>query len=255
MRVVTWNMGANTRPAEYHPVAWDSLFRQMRPDIAFLQEARVPRALTSSAGSYTATPAKSGTKWGSVIVTRAELRLRTLSLRNTSLAAFEGRLTCGVAETPLGKTLLASVHPGTGHVAESYLQGFDLRAARRPSAPEAYYTDLIFLGLEELRAMYHCPFIFGGDWMESLLLPGWKRRTRDFFDRASGHGWVDTTHRLHGEGHEMRTWCKPGQRPYQNDRIHVDASTAHNLVSCQASDCRDIADISDHAPVLVVLST
>ncbi len=169
--------------------------------------------------------------------------------------AFEGRLTCGVAETPLGKTLLASVHPGTGHVAESYLQGFDLRAARRPSAPEAYYTDLIFLGLEELRAMYHCPFIFGGDWMESLLLPGWKRRTRDFFDRASGHGWVDTTHRLHGEGHEMRTWCKPGQRPYQNDRIHVDASTAHNLVSCQASDCRDIADISDHAPVLVVLST
>ena len=46
MRIVSWNMDSWKRPAKTRAEAWDFLIHELDPDIALVQEAKIPKRMT-----------------------------------------------------------------------------------------------------------------------------------------------------------------------------------------------------------------
>lgn len=242
MRVITWNMNYWERPAT-HGEAWGFLLSELRPDIALVQEARVP---DGTGYEVLWTKALNGRSlkesvWGSAILSRVGKPETKFTLSAADIAARGAVQIASCTIAGLGKTTLANIHSrlGKGKVKvipnlrrtfevvtcalqDRFIVGGDLNTAR-------------LLGKVYPKEYLHAAFwdeVDSGKLKESL--PGGLEERRSYW----GHGDYNTG---------------PTGNMLQDDHLFFDAETIQHVSECRVWDTRKVRALSDHGPVVVDL--
>jgi endonuclease/exonuclease/phosphatase family metal-dependent hydrolase len=230
MRVVSWNMGANSCPSNLHDAAWHHLLDpapSLAADVALVQEAVLPRWLPDNHQVHwkRAWPSLA---WGTGIVTQSSQVLTELAREVEG-----GRFVIARLETPRGDVVVASIHAHTS------LSEF---------IPPLEAT---FAAIRE--ECYGLPFIVGGDLNTSRSAEGFwpgfgHAQFWDSIDAAGFHSCYWAEH-----GHEAITYRHPrGPFVGQADHILIDARTAaHARVSSLVDETE--SHLSDHRALVVDL--
>jgi exonuclease III len=231
MRIVAWNMNGWDRGGT-HGLAWAFLLEELQPDIALLQEAKLPETIPSEY-SHESTPAMTNARFGSTILSRLgtldkrwEDNSRGPMLVAESSASSVGPLTIA--------SIQARVQRGVGTI-RWLRQSFD-----------------------EIRPLLGKRFILGGDLNTA--------RQAHLAWPHTGHGdfWDDVgTWGLHEPlplgGREQQSywghWAL--NRPptlgntLQDDHVLLDAELFRTVKRCRIWDTRQVRELSDHGPVVV----
>ena len=254
MRVVIWNLAANTvsRSRVAHERAWRYL-EDLDPDLALVQEVRPPDwVVTRPDWSIVHAPFR---LWGSAIVAKTSLALAAYDGPSGGVLDDDGYLATGSLALPAGSPLIVgSVHTPIGPATAAELGERDPGSIRTPRYKVPYRRDLAYAIYRDRTRGQR--FLVGGDWNIARL---WDRHHAgssevDFFHRAENDGWVDCYQRFHPEG-EGRTWFRGDDPPYQNDHVFCDQETAARLVSCEidAHPAKTLL-LSDHAALVLELA-
>lgn len=226
MRVISWNMGANTGAVSSRHRAWEYLFApgELNADLALVQEAVLPDDVLEL--SLVFERAWDSRKWGTAIAARSSISLRPIEFG----APEGGRAVVAVAES-LDLTL-ASLHARlvNGRVVDSLLPTF-----------EALFTGPLVSG----------NWIAGGDLNSCRkgedIWPGY--RHAELFDWLDARG-ANLYWNQHGR--EGVTFVNPRTGDTtQADHLFSDRATAARVKDVYIGDA---AGLSDHAPLVVELS-
>lgn len=264
MKVVSWNLAWVTPGyRDKQDDAWRYLVDELRPDLALLQEVgRIPDFVSDNfrvvAPQERASTA--ATWWSSVIIGRPDISLEEIPTAQIGNWV-DGPLLYGYIAT--GRIVLgdepvfvASVHAPPRAVEEDSpdIPNEDLEAMRleplgsKRRRAKVWYSDLAFEALDRYLTKGQ-RFLIGGDWNTARLFDNFSTYPPTgtaFFVRARERGWHD----CHGEENEERTLLKPGTRPYQLDHMFCDRQAAKKLASCRVLGEPEIAELSDHAPLV-----
>ena len=230
LRIVSWNMGCAPPMARYrkiHAEAWRYLLGELRPDIAFVQEALLAAAPEATLGGQIYWSEDHGSSSGTGIWVRIGLEVRALSLRSAGsyVAAVE-------LLRPTHPLLAISAHVG-GPAYRKHLQALadtlSTAVANRP-----------FIAGGDLNAARHLDDVQGGRWF-----------TR-YFDDLTTRGFVDCHWTRHGK--EVQSfWGPQAQNEYQCDHFLADGKTDASVTTCRVVDNADVRRLSDHGPILLEL--
>jgi hypothetical protein len=265
MRVVTWNM-AFWSHGQHHDRAWRWVVDTFRPDVFLCQEA-VPPDWVGRDGTviWERAYSSSGAAWGTGLVTGLpcsparvpgldewlEALPKSLPGR-TSLAGIhkaDGWLASGQVDLPgrLGKTLVTSVHSPSFPVESLRLAGIDVTGMKLKKNPDLWFTDILF---HFLRAQLGQGLLVGGDFNASRLLDQTlgERGNNEFFDRIGSEGFKSIHRKFHDD--DEQTYFKEGKGPHQLDYLYADAPVARLATACVVHPHAEVAEFSDHAPVI-----
>jgi len=229
-----------------HDQAWHYLLG-LAPDIALLQEA-LPPGWVRTEGTLVHGPI---TWWGSVIFS-PRLPLERFRLpEESNLHALGRYLAFATASLPDGSdALIASVHAVARKATKAQLGSLDAAVVSRRSAGRPRVNDVVFAGIEPI--VREKPFIVSGDWNTARLFDSVYEGTAgaEFFDRAGERAWFECARKMHPE--EVRTWFRPGNRPYQLDHAFCDAALWERLKDVRVgTDAAEELGLSDHAPLIL----
>jgi endonuclease/exonuclease/phosphatase family metal-dependent hydrolase len=233
VRVVTWNMNQRERTDSHHE-AWTFLIKTLNPDVALVQEAVVPEAITARYRvlSKRAWPHE---PWGSAILSRVgDL---TPDWEDSSRGAV---LVARCSVSLLGSVSIASMHarvPRNGgviaplrltfdalrtHLGDRFIVGGDLNTARAAALAWPQYGH--------------------GEFWNDTETWGFKEPLPDGGERQSYWGrWLKDE--LPAIGNSL-----------QDDHIFVDPETFGHVTRCLVWDTRRVRELSDHGPVVVDLA-
>lgn len=240
MRVITWNMNQRMD-------GWDWL-RDQAPDIALLQEARLPDVERGNWRSIVHNVKHAD--WGTAVVSREiELVPHAPNTSTPYLAQLAGSV--AVAQAPEWGMWFAAMHSHDKPVPNETLEGLDTDQVPRCQPGRTWEIDLI--GYELPGVFDTGRFVAGGDLNSSLAMDdvgGAFGGNRELFDNLAGQGFVDCRPRFSPE--EQQTWFRKGDRPYQLDHVFADAETEARVIRWDV--IREPAEtlrLSDHAPIVV----
>jgi exonuclease III len=225
MKIVTWNQGY-WQHRSTSDEAWDYLRKQIRPDLALLQEAG-PAKLDSN--EYLAFK-KVHQDWGTALYTR-NMQLEELAIEEE----YPGRVSAASFEiAPNQKAIAVSVH---APIIEGYVFP---------------HLDKIFDEIERL--VSGKTFIVGGDLNTARLAEKvWPRHGHGpFFERLSKSIFFDCHQTLHGR-EEQTIFRKGSKYPFQDDHLFVSHDLASIVKSCFTLDNEIVRSLSDHIPVVAHL--
>ena len=233
LKVVTWNMGCGPTASPYrksHSEAWDYLIRELRPDVALVQEALVTN-IEEARSSHSVVVCDLGPSVtaGTAVLVR-ELDINVVP----SVAISPHTYTASIEiKTPVGQLTVVSIHPfpgkelhadlerlvsllGTTLVGRSILVGGDFNVSRRWDE------------------------VYGG------------KRHRRFFVAMDEVGFYDA--HWGTLGHEVQSFWRPGTvESYQNDHFFITKAWAPHIRTCNVIDNEVVRQLSDHGPVVLGL--
>jgi hypothetical protein len=220
-------MGCAPSGARYrrsHSGAWRYLLHDLKPDVAFVQEALFDAPFAQEFGQIYWSQDR-GHDSGTAVVVRNGLAAEGLTLRST------GSYVAGAEITLSGvSTLFVSVHVGPP----------DYRGNLRTLA-DALTTIVgtrCFVIGGDLNAARHCDEVYGGQWFN-----------RYFNDLARRH-FHDCHWAQHGE--EVQSfWGHQAREAYQCDHLFADEATARLVSECAVIDNADVRALSDHGPIFL----
>jgi exonuclease III len=225
MKILTWNLGYwQHRPQ--HEKAWEYLCKDIKPDIALLQEVKPPSWLPPNTIIFE--PVYRG--WGTAIYTPS------LPVVRGSFTGYPGRIASATTTSDSDFSLfIASVHA--------------------PIIKNRVFPHLknIFEELESKAVSSST--IVGGDLNSARFCekvwPG--NGHGPFFERIdSGNPWIDCCRRYNPT--ELQTFFRPnGVHPFQDDHIFVSRDLSDCLRSCNVLDNSLTRSASDHIPLIAEL--
>lgn len=251
--LVSWNLAGatNTYRAGPYLAALDYLREDLSPQIALLQEVRLPLDLGPEYQVF----ARSDKEWGSAVAVRGIDARTATPLAGSVLDRLGSYLAfADLYPEGLGWIRAVSVHSSTFDPPTSLLEGMSSDLVGRGG--RIWHSDLIFDGLVGELTQHTGSFIIGGDWNESPFL--WDEvhggtLGREFFERATRAGWVDCMRRF--SPIEVQTWFRAGDQPYQDDHVFVDAELGAVVEGCVADSAPAERGYSDHAPLVVAFAS
>lgn len=225
MRILTWNLGYWQHSSQ-HDNAWEYLCNEIKPDIALLQEVKLPAWLPR----HTIVFEEITRGWGTAIYTPS------LHLSQDYLSRYPGRVALAStmldADFPL---LIASIHA--------------------PIINGRVFPHLnnIFVELESRE--HACSAVIGGDLNSARLAekvwPG--NGHGPFFERIdSGDPWIDCCRRFNAT--ELQTFFRDTcVHPFQDDHVFVSRNLSDCIRSCNVMNNDFTRSVSDHIPLIVEL--
>jgi endonuclease/exonuclease/phosphatase family metal-dependent hydrolase len=233
VRVVSWNMGANSVRSNLRDAAWHHLLDRspgLDADVALVQEAILPGWLSESHRSHWVRAWPNHTNpWGTGIITRTDQTLTEMRRGEVD----GGRFVVARLATERGDVVVVSIH------AQTSLSEFipPLRATFEAIGEECTGS----------------PFIVGGDLNTARSAETfWPEHGHaEFWEAIEGAGFHSSFYDEHG--HEAITYRHPkGPFVGQADHIFIDAGTANQArVSSWVDETE--TNLSDHRPLVVDL--
>ncbi len=225
MRILTWNLGYWQHSSQ-HDKAWDYLCNDIKPDIALLQEVKLPPWLPR----HTIVFEEITRGWGTAIYAPS------LPLSRRHLSSYPRRV--ALASTMLDgdfPLFIASIHA--------------------PIINGRVFPHLnnIFTELESREYTFRA--VVGGDLNSARLAeqvwPG--NGHGPFFERIdSGDPWVDCCRRFNTV--ELQTFFRDNSvHPFQDDHIFVSRDLSDRIKSCNVIDNCLTRRVSDHIPLIAEL--
>jgi endonuclease/exonuclease/phosphatase family metal-dependent hydrolase len=220
VKLATWNLGfwqfRNT-----HAKAWKYLCEEIRPDIALLQEVKIPDLQADENIVFCAVHRD----WGTAIYARG------LPLTELSIPRYPGRVAAATARIHTRELALASVHA--------------------PIINGRVFPHLEFIFDELESALKTHSAIVGGDLNTARLCervwPGYGHGP--FFERIEHGPFVDCHWKFHGK--EIQTYFrKNSPHPLQDDHIFASPEIAWRFTSCAVLDNDTTRRVSDHIPIV-----
>lgn len=224
MLIVSWNMGCGP-PTKYrrsHADAWRYLLDELKPDVAFVQEALFAAPLAEAFGQVFWSE-DHGRDGGTAVLVRQGLAATRIAV--TVPGSYVAGAELIIADVP---TLFLSVHVGPPNY-RKHLRG--LADALTP-----LLDGRRFVVGGDLNAARHLDDVYGGKWF-----------TRYFEDLA-----VRQFHDCHWAQHgkEVQSfWGHQAREAYQCDHVFTDSTTAQGVSACAVIDNPDVRALSDHGPL------
>jgi endonuclease/exonuclease/phosphatase family metal-dependent hydrolase len=235
MRIVTWNMGCGPRPSPYrkhHDEAWTYLLEELRPDVAFVQEALVAKIDAARHDhSVTVCELEADVKAGTAVLVRG---LAATPAAKLVVSPATYAVTSTVA-TPAGPLVVVSVHVYPG---------------------DDQHADLARLVEVVASSFAGMPVLVGGDFNAARRFDEVYRRKKNkfgtFFEAMASAGFHEVHWALHGR--EVQSfWGRQTKEAYQDDHFFVTKSWATRVRSCDVIDNERVRRVSDHGPVMLDL--
>ncbi len=250
LRVITWNMGYAT-PSSYKShvdEAWEALLSN-EPDVAFVQEGRVPDWARASRTIFYA-PAYPHSPWGSAIVTRDELTPEIVQHKSLPwLQYFFGRVVLAAVTVDSRELLIGSIHAQATELNAAKLDKKSLEATKRRWTKNVWALDLIFHDL--VLFLQDRSFIVGGDLNADPIMD-------ETFSKVGGNRSFFTdlgmTGLLNCSSSPQQTFFAPGKKPYQLDYLFASSDWHDRLSRCTASPYDGFETLSDHVPLVAEFS-
>ena len=233
MRIVTWNMGCGPRVSQYrrsHNEAWEYLVKELRPDVAMVQEALVSN-LEEARSSHTVTVCRLGPSVvaGTAVLTRA---LETATAPTIAVSEHTYAVTTKV-NTAAGAFTAVSVHvyPGEEHHADLERLVELLRATLRGRR--------VLVG-GDFNAARRFDAVYGG------------QKHQRFFTAMERAGFHEAHWGVHGR--EVQSfWGRQTKESYQDDHFFLSSEWQARVRSCDVVDNESVRRLSDHGPVVLEL--
>lgn len=226
MKIISWNMGGRKYRRVYEH-AWRYLVDELRPDIAFIQEASLilPDWLRDK-GQVLHRAAYKEQDWGSGLFVR-DRTASEINIPTTGSYVVAADIISGPATF-----VAASIHVCPDSKQQSYLR--ELIAVIGP-------------------ALQNRNFVIGGDLNAARLYDQMHKRNayQWFFDELAAAGLHDCHWGVHRR--EVQSYWGRAGVGYQNDHLFVDSSWAARVLSCDVIDNADVRSMSDHGPLCLVL--
>jgi len=255
---MTWNMAYWSHRAS-HDKAWEWLLEKIQPDIILSQECVPPNWIGKEWIVLWDKAFPNGKQpWGTAILTRlpsSSTRLPELDLWLTALPKLapgknelsaihriDGWITTAEINIPfIGPSLVVSVHNPSYPIELERLEGIDISAMKLKKNKDLWLLDVLFY------------FLRNRDFNYSRLLDDLygERGNHEFFDRIGKEGFV-SLHRIFHDADEQ-TFFKKGGMKHQLDYLYTDGSIAKHAVSCKVIPFSQVAEFSDHAPLVADL--
>ncbi|MCC6651530.1 MAG: endonuclease/exonuclease/phosphatase family protein [Candidatus Eisenbacteria bacterium] len=226
MRIITWNMGCGPRQyREHHDKAWDYVLQDLKPDVAFVQEALVPklRAMEELFSIFLCPPLPDHDSGTAVLVAK---HLGAGPGPTVTVSGLTYVATATV-DTPAGPLTVASFH-----VYPDDNQKEDL-------------PRIVELARSEFA---RSPAVFGGDFNCARKFGGMYAR---FFEAMGTAGFCEPCCKDGKEGWSF--WGRQAKEKYQDDHFFVSESWAPRVQSCQTINEGVVRTVSDHGPVVLEL--
>ncbi|MBI3206021.1 MAG: endonuclease/exonuclease/phosphatase family protein [Myxococcales bacterium] len=226
IRIVSWNMGCGPRQyRQLHDQAWDYLTKDLKPDVAFVQEALISNlnAMDDSFALYLCPPMPHHDSGTAVLVSKS---LESGPGPAVSVSDLTYVATANVT-TSAGPLTMGSFHVFPG----------DNQKEDPPRIVElagsVFATDPAIIGGD-----FNCARKFG-------------RKYREFFEAMSASGLHEPCCADGIEGWSF--WGKQAKEKYQDDHFFVTARWASRVVSCEIITEGLVRTVSDHGPVVLEL--
>lgn len=220
MRLATWNLGF-WQFRKTHAEAWAYLRDEIRPDIALLQEVKIPKLRSDEAAVLRPVHRD----WGTAIYTRA------LPLRELAVPRYSTRVAAAIIRIHARDLAVASIHaPVINNEVHPHL-------------------DFIFDDLEAL--FKDRSTIVGGDLNSARLCEeAWPGNGHGpFFERITSGPFVDCHWKFHRK--EIQTFFRKNLRwSFQDDHIFASPDIANRFTSCAVLDNKKTRRFSDHIPIV-----
>jgi len=229
MRVVTWNMGCGPTASRYrksHGEAWDYLLRELRPDVALVQEALVAKIHDARRDhSVTLCEIGSNVTVGAAVLVRG----------------FETHTAPAVAVSPHTYAVTVEV--------------------RTPAGPLTVLSVHVYPGEEQHADLRRLVDLLGGSFAGGTLLVGGDFNAARRFDEVYGgkkhaafFAAMKTAglHEVHWgiHGREVQSfWGPQTKEAYQDDHFFISNGWAARVRSCRVVDNEVVRRLSDHGPV------
>jgi exonuclease III len=221
VKLVTWNLGF-WQFRKQHTEAWAYLRNEIQPDIALLQEVRIPDLASDEAVVFRSVDRD----WGIAIYTRG-LALDVLTVPSQ----YPKRIATATVRINGLAVALASIHaPIINNRVFPHL-------------------DHIFDDLEAILKDHSA--IVGGDLNSARLCEVvWPNCGHGpFFDRIERGPFVDCHWQFHRK--EIQTYFRKNSRhPFQDDHIFASPDIAKRFTSCAVLDNDTTRRVSDHIPIV-----
>lgn len=244
MRIVTWNMDCWKRPKR-QAEAWNLLLHDLHPDIALVQEAKIPDDTGYEVLPTRALERGSSLKeltWGSAILSRVGEPVTLLALSPEDIATRGAVQIASCTVAGLGEITIANIH-----------SRLDKQAVQQV-IPNLSKT------LEVVLAALGDRFIVGGDLNTGRSLDA-------AYGPLYGHGdfWrkVDAgilNEALPGDNEERQSYWGHGEdnkgptgNTLQDDHLFFDAETFKLVNESRVWDTPQVRELSDHGPIVVDL--
>lgn len=220
MKVITWNLGYWQHRA-FHNEAWSYLRTEIKPDLALLQEVKLPKSQKNEHFLFKSIHGS----WGTAIYTRK------LPLEEQLFDLHPGRVVVATLRTENQRIVAISVHAPIieGHVFP--------------------HLDQIFDEIEN--TVKGQTFIIGGDLNTARLAeqvwPG--HGHGPFFERLKDSMFFDCCQKFHDT--EQQTFFRNGgKHPFQDDHLFVSHNLADKVKSCNVLNNEYTRKVSDHVPLI-----
>jgi endonuclease/exonuclease/phosphatase family metal-dependent hydrolase len=267
MRFITWNMGEafEQRYRDSHDRSWETLLG-LNPDVAFVQESRRPSPDLVPEAHLFGRPRNDGGSFETLIYVKDPVALSAQSapIPVALQPLTQGQVVAGWITTATRPWLIASLHAKTGVLDQQPIDDLpdDLRR-QLPTDRDVWHMDLIALTVEMLRrtkpvAAHGANFLAGGDvnlaWrLDELHGPGSFWGSSEWFAHVRHLGWQRPHLKFHAG--EQRTLFRHPHELYQLDHYFANSVTNQAVTDCQVVILPHLAELSDHAPVLLEMST
>lgn len=242
MRVVTWNMDT-WKHAKKQPEAWDFLLNELNPDVALVQEAKVPDDTGYEVLLTNALEWGSSLKeltWGSAILSRVgkpETQVH-LSAEDISARGAVQIASCTIAG--LGEVTVANIHSrldGDGRVIVNLSKTFEVVL---PALRDRFVVGGDLNTARSLAIAYKGEGGHGEFWSEvdagklKEALPGGQEERQSYWG--------------HGDDNQG-----PTGNTLQDDHLFFDAETFKLVSESRVWDTPQVRELSDHGPIVVDL--
>jgi len=264
MKIMSWNMGLRSARSQKIQEIWEYLEKQ-NPDIAFLQEAKVPKHIYRT---HTIMEDSTYRKAKSCILTKNQ-KAKIFSLEelnedlSDAIASFVGQNVAVSFELQdSGEIFFISVHTSSKAIDHEF-QTREVRKATgspRWQGDKVWPSDVLFSAFKQLPDSGK-KFIIGGDINQSRLMDStmnYGESVSAWFKNREKEGIIDCFRLFHEE--EQRTWFRYQKRykkwdaPYQLDHFFCDIETSDKITKCWVD--REAAErgLSDHAPIFMEMN-
>jgi exonuclease III len=252
MKILSWNMARAIRPTGLNTDPW-AVLEEINPDIALLQEVRVPPM--TFGGHFHIVPTARG--WGTGVWSKYPFSWTGTLPRGSDSSheaigdALAGYVATAAVELSPGRSLsVTSVHAYPAPVDARFLAGFSIDSVKCPAAAGVWPGDLVWWATRSLPNAGD-PIVLGGDWNTALRFDEvyGPRGNAEFFARMSETGWCDAMKKFHDA--EVQTYFSTGRGPYQLDHVFLTSDLFNSLQGADVAATPQVLGASDHAPIVL----